>query len=157
VPAESAVPVAADEGPTPFGEPRGADAPKLSPSKPTSRPAPVKPAVPVKPAAPAKPAVSPTPIPDTPEDPATTAACQAARQEAKAELDAQDWRAVLQATRDAACWAKASERARMRVRAFANLRRFEECVEVASKSSDDVVRRQADACRKQIEKQGNPP
>lgn len=133
------------------------------PVKPTPRkPVVPKPVAPVKPEVPAKPEVpKPTPAKPTPAapaiDPSATPECEATRAKAQAELKAHDWSGVVEATRDASCWSSALERARMRVRAFANLGRLQECVDVGAKSSDEMVRRQAEACRKQIEMKTEQP
>ena len=130
------------------------------PVKPTPRkplvPKPVAPLVPVKPEVPAKPDV-PKPVPAKPSpaapaiDPSATPECEATRAKAKAAFKSYEWSAVLTATRDASCWPNASERARMRVHAFGNTRRWAECVAAASDTGDPQVRRAADGCKKKLE------
>lgn len=71
-----------------------------------------------------------------------------------AELAAQrfDWDGVLRATKNRRCWAGAeAQLARMRVRAFTNLGRYRECVDAAADTEDKQARRNAEACRAQLE------
>lgn len=57
-------------------------------------------------------------------------ACAAARRTAYAARTEHRWSAVLSATRHAACWAAPRERAKLRVKALMELRRFEDCAKV---------------------------
>jgi serine/threonine-protein kinase len=145
----------------PSGDSSAEVVPKATPRKPevAPKPAPAKP-VPAKPVPAIKPEV-PKPAPAKPDapasDPSTTPDCEHARRAAETARAAVDWSAVLVATRRRDCWSDAGVRTALRVRAFGNLGRWQECVDAGAKSTDDSVRRQAEACRKQFEKETEQP
>jgi eukaryotic-like serine/threonine-protein kinase len=110
---------------------------ELSPGKAT------KPMTPGK-ARPTTPGKSTGPAPSDPE-------CVTARESASRAAGKLAWREVLQHSAQSSCWASSIERARLRVEAFAELGRFEECVRAGGSSSDAKVSKVVDFCRKRLD------
>lgn len=105
-------------------------APKPAPAGPPPKPVPVEPVV---------------PAPDSPS-------CVELRGAAETSAQRFDWEGVLRVTKNRRCWTGAeAQLARLRVRAFTNLGRYRECVEAAADTEDKQARRNAEACRAQLE------
>lgn len=80
-------------------------------------------------------------------------ACQQARARANAGRSEREWETVLSATRKRRCWSTSAlrvERARLRVTAFAELGRLEQCIEAGAKSRDPEVADRTTLCRKRL-------
>lgn len=90
-------------------------------------------------------AVAATRVPQRPP------ACEQQRERALAAARGWDWPQVLVATADRACWPDADERARLRLTAWIEQRRFEACVEDGADVRDPRLVRLVDRCRQRIE------
>jgi serine/threonine-protein kinase len=67
-----------------------------------------------------------------------------------------DWVRVLQLTKSSRCWTGSGARVALRVEALSELRLFEECVQVGSKSQDPSVQRLVKQCRKHLDEERTP-
>lgn len=85
---------------------------------------------------------------ERPTPPHQTAACKQARAAAEAANGKGNFRAVLEQTDRAECWAKATERLLLRAEAFSELEQFDRCFEIADKSNDERMKRWAIICRR---------
>ena len=126
----------------------------IAPSSATPEPSTTpKPSVSQKPSpkpstSPKKPAASP---PNSEDPSPSDSACVAAREAASRAASKLAWREVLQNTAQPSCWASSSERLRLRVEAFAELGRFEDCVRAGGSTSDAKVAKISDFCRKRLD------
>lgn len=77
--------------------------------------------------------------------------CAAERDQAMKDRLAGKFASVLTHTRISKCWPNSRERLELRVRALSELGRFQECVDVGGKSSDEGIARMVRRCRKKLE------
>jgi hypothetical protein len=88
-----------------------------------------------------------------PGDPTPTAAhttdrCAQMRSQAEAAKTSRNWNSVLAKTRERACWTSQAERLLLRVTAYAELERYDECVQTGSGVADSRVATRTKFCRK---------
>ncbi len=99
--------------------------------------------------APTSPARRSTVVPAaSPPTPGHAVSCVDRRERARAAARRWAWPEVLEATSDPSCWPKPEERARLRVVAWIEQRRFDACVEEGAQVRDPEIIRLVERCRR---------
>jgi serine/threonine-protein kinase len=99
------------------------------------------------------PKTAPNTTPPKPEPPHD---CAANRTNARKAIKANDWKAVVAATKDASCWSSKTERARLRATAFFKQGRYAQCVRAAAGASGQELGRLRSQCYLAMEEQKEP-
>jgi len=117
---------------------------------------------------PSEPDVQPMPepipevVPDLPtpaakaQPPRPPAPCPDVAAKAQDASRSRDWSRVLQLTKSSRCWNDAGARVWLRIEALSELRLFDECVQVGSKSRDPSVKRLVKQCQKHLDEESTP-